>query len=322
MNNKLHLILGAGPLGRAVMHELVRRGQPVRMVNRSRQRSSDIPAHVEVIASDLYNPHNVRSVAQGAAVVYQCAQPGYTEWVKKFPPLMRSVLAGLADTGATLVIGDNLYMYGDTNGQPIHEGRPHDPHTRKGKVRAEVAAMALAAHHAGRVRVAIGRGADFYGPGVRDSLAGERAIVPALQGKTAQLAGNIDLPHTLTYIEDFGRALVILGGQAEALGQAWHVPNPPTLSQRQWMTMVFDEVGQLPKMSGLGRWLVTLGGLFSPEAREIAEMMYAFEKPYLVDHGKFRRAFGAEFGEPTSHREAIARTVAWYRAHQRNGRTA
>jgi nucleoside-diphosphate-sugar epimerase len=315
MNNELHVILGTGPLGQSIMRELLKRGKTVKMVNRSGKRPADVPATVEVVASDVYDADKVRAATTGAVVVYQCAQPAYTEWVEKFPPLMKSVLEGLTDSGAKLIIGENLYMYGDTDGQPLHEGLPYDQHTRKGKVRGEVAQMALDAHRAGKVRVAIGRGADFYGPGVLDSLTGERAILPALEGKAGQLAGNIDLPHTLTYIEDFGKALAILGEGDEALGQVWHVPNPPTISQRQWMTMVFEELGKPPKMSGVSRLMMTIAGLFVPAAREIVEMMYEFEKPYIVDHSKFRRTFGEAFGEPTPHREAVRRTVAWYRAH-------
>lgn len=57
--------------------------------------------------------------------------------------------------------------------------------------------------------------------------------MPALQGKSASLVGNLDLPHTYTYIEYFGEAMVILGQHEEAMGQVWHVPNPPTLTQRE-----------------------------------------------------------------------------------------
>lgn len=310
MSNERHVIFGTGPLGQAVARDLIRRGRIIKMVNRTGERPADLPAAVEVRAADLYSADQVRELTRGAAVVYQCAQPGYTEWVRQWPLLMQSVLAGLSGAGAKLILGDNLYMYGDTGGQPIHEGLPNAAHTRKGRVRGEVAELALAAHRAGALRVAIGRGSDFYGPGVRDSLAGERVIVPALAGRAAQLAGDIDLPHSLTYIEDFGKALAILGERDEALGRAWHVPNPPALTQREWATLVFEAAGHKPKFSVMGRTLMTIGGLFIPEARELVEMMYEFEKPYLVDSGQFVRAFG-DYSTP--HREAVRVTVAWYR---------
>jgi hypothetical protein len=39
--------------------------------------------------------------------------------------------------------------------------------------------------------------------------------------------------------------------------------------------------------------------------------MYEFEKPYIVDHSKFVRAFG---DHSTPQREAVKQTVAWYKA--------
>jgi nucleoside-diphosphate-sugar epimerase len=315
MNNpqaETHIIFGTGPLGQSVMRELVARNQPLKMVNHSGRHPADIPANIEIIAADLYSPDNVRQITQSASAVYLCAQPPYTQWPEKWPLLMQSVIDGLTGTSAKLIFGDNLYCYGDTDGQPIREDLPYDyHHTRKGKARAETADRLMAAHRAGKLRASIGRGSNFYGPGVLDSTSGERAIAPALEGKAASLIGNIDLPHTQTFINDFGKGLVILGERDEALGQAWHVPNAPTLSQREWMTMIFEELGTPPKMSGMGKLMMSIGGLFIPQAREMVEMMYEFEKPYIVDHAKFVNAFG---DPSTPQREAIKQTVAWYKA--------
>lgn len=315
MHPNFHVIFGTGPLGLAVAIELLKRGQAFKMVNRSGKRPAEIPASIEIIASDVYDAAKVRAVTQGAAVVYLCAQPEYTEWPAKWPVLMQAFIEGVSGSPAKIVMGDNLYMYGDTDGQPVHEDLPNAAHTRKGQVRAEVAEMLLGAHRAGKVRATIGRASDFYGPGVRDSSVGDMAMAPALQGKAAQLIGNLDVPHTLTYIEDFGRALVILGARDEALGRAWIVPSPETLTQRQWMTLVFKELGHAPKMAGINKFMLTLAGLFIPVAREGVEMMYEFDKPFIADHRQFMQAFGGEFGQPTPHPEAIKRTVAWYKAN-------
>jgi nucleoside-diphosphate-sugar epimerase len=314
--SELHVVFGTGPLGRSVMNELVRRGESVRVVNRS-GTMPETPEGVEVVAGDAYDTGVVRNLTEGAAVVYQCAQPPYNQWPERFPPLQAAILEGTAASGAKLVIAENLYMYGDTGGRPMVESLPSSAHTRKGKTRAEMAAAALAAHQAGKVRVAIGRGSDFFGPWALGSTMGERAFYPAIAGKPAQLTGSLDQPHTHTYIEDFGRALVILGERDEALGQAWHVPNDqPQITQRQLATMIFEELGLPPKMSGMGKTMMRLGGLFIPEARETVEMMYEFEKPFVVDSSKFEKAFGMT---ATPLREAIATTVAWYRAHPEGG---
>jgi nucleoside-diphosphate-sugar epimerase len=310
-NNHTQVIFGTGPLGLAVMRELVRRGKSVKMVNRSGKAPQGVPAEVNIVPGDAYSAEFTRQVCQGAGVVYQCAQPAYSEWVDKFPALQNSILEGAASAGAKLFVGDNLYMYGDVDG-PIHEGLPHAARTRKGRTRAAMAEAVLAAHQSGKVRAALGRGSDFYGPGVLGSTLGERAILPALQGKTASLVGKLDLPHTYTYIDDFGKALVVLGERDEALGQVWHVPSPPTLTQRQLVTLFFEEIGMPPKMSGMGKLMMSLGGLFILAARESVEMMYEFEKPFVVDHSKYARAFG---DHATPHKDAVRETLTWYRSH-------
>ncbi len=311
MNHDLHVIFGTGPLGQSVMRELVKKDEPVRMVNRSGKSPNGIPTSVEIAAGDAYDTEATRELCKGAKVVYQCAQPAYAEWADKFPALQSSIMEGAASAGAKFIVGDNLYMYGEVSG-PIREDLPYAAHTRKGKTRASMAEAVLEAHRSGKVRAAIGRASDFYGPSVLDSSLGERAILPAVKGKTASLVGSLDLPHTYTYIDDFGKALVRLGEREEALGQVWHVPTPPTLTQRQLMALFFDELGLPPRMSGMGRLMMTIGGVFVPEARETREMMYEFDKPFVVDHSKYATTFGDDF---TPHDAAVRSTIDWYREH-------
>ncbi len=52
-----------------------------------------------------------------------------------------------------------------------------------------------------------------------------------------------------------------------------------------------------------------IGGLFIPEAREAVEMLYQFEKPFIVDSSKFEQAFGQQ---ATPLPDAIRQTTAWY----------
>lgn len=308
-----HVILGTGAIGRAIAEELVKRGESVRMVNRS-GKMEEAPAGVEVVAADLFDQAKVKEVTRGAKVVYQASQPDYTQWVEKFPSFQKSIIDGLTGSSAKLVMVENLYIYGDTNGSPLTEDMPHNTHTRKGKVRSEISKAAFSAHREGRLRVTAGRGSDFFGAwGLPTAAMGERTFYPLLNGKAANLVGNIDIPHTHTYIPDFGRALVILGERAEADGQAWHVPNDnPRVTQREMVNMIAAEMGIEPKVSAMGKTMMWIGGLFIPEAKEMVEMMYEFEQPFIVDSSKFENTFGVK---ATPMREAIKKTVAWYRNH-------
>ncbi len=238
-----HIVLGTGAIGRAVAEELVRRGESVRMVNRS-GKMDEVPAGVEVIASDLYDQARVREVTRGAKVVYQASQPSYNQWPEKFPLLQNAILEGLTGSNAKLVLIENVYMYGDTDGKPMTEDTPYNAHTRKGRVRGEISEAAFAAHKEGRVRVTAARGGNFFGPWGTSSTMGARVFYPLLHGKPAQLIGRTDIPHTHTYVRDFGRALAILGEREEADGQAWHVPNDqPRMTQGDIIRLFAEEAG-------------------------------------------------------------------------------
>jgi nucleoside-diphosphate-sugar epimerase len=307
----LHVIFGTGALGMAIARQLVADGKQVRMVNRSDR--GNLPLGVELIIGNAADRNFTQDVCKGAQVVYHCANPKYhfKTWLKEFPPLQEGILAGAISAGAKLIYGDNLYGYGSVK-TPMPENLPYAATTNKGKMRADLAETLMLAHRAGKVRVAIARASDFYGEGVLNSTFGDRVFIPAIQGKTAESIGNLDMPHTYTYIKDFAKAMIILGEREEALGQIWHVPNAPTISTREMLNILFEEL-QLPaKMDGMGKLMMQLGGFFIPEAAESVEMMYQFEHPFVVDSSKFIKAFG---DISTSHRQAISNTIGWYREY-------
>jgi nucleoside-diphosphate-sugar epimerase len=313
-NQELHAIFGTGPVGQAVARELVKRGKMVKMVNRSGKKPGGVPEGVTVVAGDVFDANAAKALAQGATHVYQCTNPPYDKWPEQFPTLQANTLEAAAGAGAKYIVMENVYMYGDPNGQPITEDLAYNAHTKKGKVRAQMAKDVLAAHQSGKVRAAIARASDFYGPGVLESAAGDRMFGFAVEGKTASAAGNLDAKHSYTYIGDIGQALAILGERDEALGKAWHVPNAEVTTTRQFINFVFEELGQPARMSAVNKLMMRMAGLFIPGARETVEMLYEFEKDFVVDGSKFTKAFGLT---ATPYREGIKHTVAWYKTHFR-----
>src|SRR5829696_3347092 len=309
-NDELHVIFGTGPVGMSVMDELIQRGRPrVRMVNRSGRAS--MPHAVEVVGGNATDEAFAREASEGASVVYFALNPPYDKWPELFPPLQAGVLDGAASTGSKLIAMENLYMYGPTGGRPLTEDLPYAPNTRKGAVRAGMSQELMEAHKGGKVRVAIGRASDFFGPRVLASAAGEQVFGRTVQGKSAQVAGDPDQPHTYTYAPDIGRGLAVLGEREEALGQAWHLPSPETVTTRRFVETIFEEVGKPARVQAAPKILLRAMGLFNPGMREMIEMLYEFEEPFVVDHSKFEQAFG---DNATPLKEAIGETVRWYRS--------
>ncbi len=306
-NNDLHVIFGAGPVGLSVLDALLAEGKRVRLVNRSGRAA--VRAGVEIMPGDASDQAFARKACAGASVVYQCLNPAYTQWAELFPALQAGALEGATAAGAKYVSMENLYMYGSTGGKTLVETLSYAAQTRKGKVRAAMAESLLDAHRQGKVRVAIGRAADFFGPHVKTSAMGERVFPQAMAGKSIQALGNPDLPHTYTYMPDIGKALVILGAREEALGQVWHLPNPETVTTRQFVEMIGSVLEKPIKIQATPKLLLQAIGIFSPTLREVAEMVYQFEEPFVVDDSKFTQAFG-KLVTPLA--EAIATTVAWW----------
>lgn len=303
------VIFGTGPLGLSVARQLVSKGRQVRLV--SRHGKAEAPAGAEVVGGDATDPTFTRSVCRGASVVFHCAVGPYHRWPQTLPPLMAGIIEGAASAGARLVYGDNLYMYGPPPG-PLREDLPYRPGGPNARVRVEVATALMDAHLAGRVRATIGRASDFYGPHARQSTVGDGVFARALAGKPARVLGNPDLPHTYTFIDDFGRGLITLSEHEEALGKAWHVPSAETITTRQFVEMVFDQLGKPPRLQRAPKLAITALALFNPTLRAVTEVLYQAEQPWVVDHNKFASAFGAE---TTPHRAAIAATLAWFRDH-------
>ena len=306
-----HVVLGAaGGTGSAVVRELAARGLRVRAV--TRRGTGDVPDGVEQAAADIGTAGGARQACESAAVVYHCAQPDYTRWPELFPPMTEAILDGATEAGAKLVFADNLYMYGPADG-PMTEETPLRAEGKKGRIRIEMASAVLRAHVAGRLRTTIGRSSDYYGPRGTGSTVGDNIMRTALRGKRTRWLGSLDQPHTLNYLEDMGRALVTLGERDEADGQIWHLPAAEPLTGRQFLKLVFEEVGHSPKIGVASRPMIRVAGLFKPFLRELNETLYQFERPFVSDASKFQGAFGPF--ETTAHWEAVGRTVAWFRRH-------
>ena len=88
-----HVILGAGPVGRAVVSALSDRGVKPTVVTRS---GTAVPGAISRPA-DLTDPLQAAAAVAGADVIFQCAQPGYHRWPQEFPGMQASaVQAGSA----------------------------------------------------------------------------------------------------------------------------------------------------------------------------------------------------------------------------------
>ena len=90
----------------------------------------------------------------------------------------------------------------------------------------------------------------------------------------------------------------------------WHLPGPATGTTRALLDLVAAEVGHPVGVRSVPKLAMRALGLVNPMLRELAEMSYEFDEPFVLDTSKYQSTFGAA-GTPLA--AAVAATVAWYR---------
>jgi nucleoside-diphosphate-sugar epimerase len=310
-SSDLHVVLGAGPAGSTLATELVARGHRVGSVRRS--ADADAPPGVETRAADLSDPAAATAATEGAAVVYHCVNVPYHLQVAQMPGIADAILAAAQAAGARLVVLDTLYPYGPVTEGRITEDTPWAATSDKGRMRAELDRRYLDAHAAGRVRVVAGRSADFYGPGVLNSTLGGATFPPALSGEPVLTFGDIDLPHSYTYIGDVARGLATLGERSDGDGRVWHLPTVPARTTREVLDLIADAAGRPLEIDNLDEPR-PYGPFDATMMAEYAEMFYQHTTPVDMDSSAFESAFGVA---PTPLAQGIAATVDWYRGLMR-----
>ena len=302
-----HVVLGAGPVARAIVTSARHRGIEVDVVSR---RGTELSG-ARSIAADVLDSERLAGIISGAAAVYQSSQPAYHRWPEEFPAMQESIVGAVRGTDAVLVAVENHYGYGPVD-RPLTEDLPLIATGRKGKVRGDMWRSLEAEHRAGRIKVTAGRASDFFGPHAEGSVVGDRFFPPLLKGKKAEMFGNPDALHTYTFVVDFGEALVRLALDERSLGRAWHVPSAPAVSTRTFLSMAAAAAGVEPKSVTRSPFQLRLAGLFIPPAKESIEMLYEFNEDFLVDHSAYAALFGDHATPLTG---SIAETVKWWRSH-------
>jgi nucleoside-diphosphate-sugar epimerase len=313
MTMGIHVVVGAnGAAGFAVCKELLAQGHTVRAVSRSARGA---PAGADVVAADATDIARMIEVCAGADCVYHCALPPMDSWLPTYVDIATSLITAAGQVDARLVYADDTWMYGKVDG-PMREDTPIRPVVYKGALRALVAEMITSAHARGQTRTVIARAGELYGPRV-ESLLGANLFTAAMNGRKARWPGDPDLPMTATFIGDFGRAMADLGQHADAAGKVFHVQVPPAITGRRFIEIIGWSAGTPPRIGRLTPRLIRLLTIVAPVAREGAELLYQFERPFLIDDSRLRELTGRD---STTWEDGIRQTLDWYRADPQRSR--
>ncbi|WP_188781403.1 NAD-dependent epimerase/dehydratase family protein [Marmoricola endophyticus] len=304
---EIQVVTGAGPVGWTVAERLADEGRRVRVLTRS--GSGPERDGVERLRVDVSDPVALADAVRGAGAVFHCVHGSAyaaSVWRAELPRAEAAVLEAAGREGAAVVFPESLYSYTDTT-RPMTEDDPRTRSTGKGAVRRDL----LAARAASPTPTVSVVASDFVGPRVRTSHMGDRVVPAVLTGRKVRVLGSLDQPHSWTHVPDLARAMVVAARREDLWNTVLHAPTDAPRTQREMVHGFAAAAGtQVPEPGVVPAWLVRSGGLVSRELRELAEMLYQFDAPFVMDSAASQDRLG--FG-PTPVEEVWAQAVAWWR---------
>ncbi|OUM41001.1 NAD-dependent epimerase/dehydratase family protein [Arthrobacter sedimenti] len=302
-----YIVTGAGPVGWTIAEQLAERGNSVRILT----RSGSGPDHplVEKLVVDVSDAAALATAIAGADAVFHCIHgSAYSTaaWQRELPAAESVVLEAAGREGAVVVFPESLYSY----------SRPDQVMTEQSERAAEggkrgVRTALLAARAASETNTVSVVASDFFGPRVRMAHAGERMVPAVLNGTGIQLVGSPDAPHSFTYIPDLAAAMIAAADLPRVRDRVLHAPTLPALTQRALVEAFAETAGvAAPRLRGTPGWLFRAIGVVMPSMRELAEMSYQFDRPFVMDSTSSQLLLGLS---PTPLDAAVAETVQWWR---------
>lgn len=312
----LYVVTGAGPVGWTVAEQLAGQGERVRVLT----RSGSGPDHpqIERLEADASNPVLLGGAFKGASAVFHCihgSSYSAAAWQRELPGAEQAVLAAAGEAGAVVVFPESLYSYSSPE-RVMTENSPREAAGGKRGIRTALL-RARAASPTDNASVVAG---DFFGPRVRMAHAGERMVPSILAGRPLQVVGSADQPHSFTYVPDLAAAMIRAAGKPELWNRVLHAPTNPPLTQRQ-IVHAFAAAAAVPapKVRTVPGWVLRALGLFSVDMRELAETLYQFQRPFVMD----ARASEEQLGlRPAPLHVAAKATVEWWRSELAPGHGA
>jgi nucleoside-diphosphate-sugar epimerase len=310
---KKAVVLGAsGGMGYALVNELTERGIETVAFARTKEKLQKLfHGNNQTILFDgnAYDRSDLLEATKKADVIFHAMNVPYSQWTEKLPALMTNVLEAAQVHNNKVVIVDNIYAYGRSNGQKVKEDLPKQPHTKKGKIRLSIEKMVKEAYKNG-IPTLIAHFPDFYGPNAENTFV-HYTLQSVLANKKAMFVGNQKIKREYIFTPDGAKALVELSLRNSAYGQNWNIPASGVISGEEMIGIIRDLTGYDKPVGTVGKVMLFFAGLLNSDLREAVEMMYLTEDPVILSGEKYEREIGQI--PKTSYEEGLRRTIEFMR---------
>jgi nucleoside-diphosphate-sugar epimerase len=316
MSNKKILVVGAtGGIGRSTVKSLVEAGHSVRVLVRNKEKAkkyfSEFDA-LEIFEGDASNYGSVYNAAAETSAMFYCLNIPYLEWYEKAILYLTNALDTAAEHNLRFVFPGNVYLYGHAKYNHVDEKHPHDPHTRKGKIRAQMEALIKKYSQTKNLEFTIVRFPDFYGPFVINGFS-ELIFINSLKGKKLIWVGDKVVPKEYIFIEDAGKCIVDAGLSEKGKNQEFNVPSCGTISNKDFLGLISKCGGKNSKVQLINNnFVFSALGMVSPVIKELIEMLYLKREEFFLDGTKFKNTFG--YLPSTDYETGIKKTFEWVKS--------
>ncbi|WP_188389896.1 NAD(P)H-binding protein [Priestia taiwanensis] len=292
-------------MGYALVKELCARGISVVAFARGKEKLRQLFQQeklVEIIGGDVFNLEEVEKAAQGVEIIFHAINVPYEEWTDKQPQLLANILHVAKQRATKLVMVDNIYAYGRSNGKKVTEDVQKNPHTKKGKIRLQLEKMAKQSG----VDVLICHFPDFYGPHATNTLL-HFTLEQIVRNKRAMFVGDLHIAREYIYTPDGARALVELALRNDTYNQNWNIPASDLITGTEIVSLAQEIIAYKKKAFVVKKGFIRMLGMFNKNMREVVEMFYLTEEPVILSGEKYEREIG--LFPCTSYQEGIRQTL-------------
>jgi nucleoside-diphosphate-sugar epimerase len=322
------LVTGAtGFLGSALVTELLRQQQPVRILARDEARArAQFGDAVDIVVGEITDTAQVQRAVEGTSIVYHLAG-------RLYHPSTPAELYYHTHVEGTRILLDackgqrslqrivhcsTTGVHGTTGRTPAAEDAPFAPTNPYEKSKLEGELLALQACKEDGLPVSVARPGLVYGPGDLHLLG---FFVSIKKGRPSLIDGGKALIHPI-YIDDMTTAFLLCAERPQAIGHSYNIAGDHPVSFRQLSEAIAHSLGRPLPRGNIPLWLANLAsdifalipGIRGENAPLTRSRVKFLTNSRVYDIGRARSELG--FAPTMPLEEGMRLTADWYQKHE------